>query len=384
MKTNQSLHETYGDILKHRGDPSTLGVVASLDRSFAPARAIVPPTEVLVGIDRIVEEHRAGGNRGRRASRPGMLQLRQPLSAMAALLLVLVLAGAAYRAVTVLEQAFNGSQGERYVVSHNLVKHLNISQASDGYTITLKGAYADSNSVVLAAVLHGPGTVAQGTEFSIFPNAELTDANGVVLHPASGCVVMDGGVCSVTYGASGVSSTTKELRLHWVIRQLNHNRPPPPAPSRESTPSPISDQRAAGPFVFDFTVPVQPSRVAEPNQTVTVGGAAVTLERVVISPAEARFYLQGLAMSITCKPSVDGWDLDSWRAAHPATEGAISGLTVEQNGLAICSLPFPLMHAHGPWTLRVEPDTPLSPGFTGARSGGPWVFHFTLPQPGER
>src|SRR5579884_758674 len=83
--------------------------------------------------------------------------------------------------------------------------------------------------------------------------------------------------------------------------------------------------------------------------------------------------------SRTCATSVDGWTLDEWRAAHPATDTSLGGLTVTQDGLAICSLPFPLMQATGQWTLRVEPGAPLSAGFQGVRRGGPWVFHFTLP-----
>ncbi len=80
-----------------------------------------------------------------------------------------------------------------------------------------------------------------------------------------------------------------------------------------------------GPFTFDFTVPVEPSRVSTPREVVEAGGKKLVLERVVVSPTATRIYLRGVGPNIEAELSVDGWS-----STHPANSPI--GLTQDQGG----------------------------------------------------
>src|SRR5579884_40468 len=219
MTTSRCLHDAYGDLLSRGADPSDLEIVAALDRGFSPARTRIPPARVFTTIDQVVEAHRA--RLRRRWWRPAVPKLRQPLPLVLAVLVVLLLAGAGYRAVPLLERAFDGDQGAHYVMTEHLATPLDLSQTSNGYTLTLKGAYADANQVLLVLTLHGPDTIPPLAEFSIFPDTRLIDAGGAAISPDSGGNMSEGGVASVTYAiTSPLDANT--LHLHWVIPHLRY------------------------------------------------------------------------------------------------------------------------------------------------------------------
>ncbi len=172
------------------------------------------------------------------------------------------------------------------------------------------------------------------------------------------------------------------------------------------TPSNDAVQRIVGPWLFSFTLPVLPVRVAEVNQTVAVSGSptyfqqgkrvarcdgcppvdaesmAVRLERVSVTASETRVYLrlpaaQGL-LENRWTPIVRvggaGWD------SHQGPRGSEGGRPMP-DGLYVYSFSNSFYDRHGEWTLTVEElvgELP-QPGALQIRVSGPWIFRFVVP-----
>ncbi len=129
--------------------------------------------------------------------------------------------------------------------------------------------------------------------------------------------------------------------------------------------------QVTGPLVFDFTVTFHPGRIAEPHQSVTVGGQTVTLERVVVTVSETRVYLRGIKPDwVIGTLSVGGWTSDPFR--NP--QGGPIGAGATPDGLTVISYADALYDKHGEWTLVVSYANNSQ-----APHGGPWTFHFVVP-----
>ncbi len=124
-----------------------------------------------------------------------------------------------------------------------------------------------------------------------------------------------------------------------------------------------------GPFTFDFTVPFDPGRVAEPRLTHEVKGASVTLERIVVTPTGARVILRGAGPNASAHLSVGGatYELRPLGAVRSPWDPAEAFVYVT---------PAALHDQRGEWTLivvtsRDRPDM--------AEPRDPWTFRFTMP-----
>ena len=134
----------------------------------------------------------------------------------------------------------------------------------------------------------------------------------------------------------------------------------------------------AGPFVFEFEIPVRPYPVVEVGQEVTTKGVTLTLERVLNSP--------GRPQAVVCfDPPTDDY---LWR---PST--APTGFQREE--------PLPVHQLEGDcWSLTLEDpvEGPSSVTVTelfgypqtkqamrgdedGKQIRGPWTFEFEAPAP---
>ncbi len=131
--------------------------------------------------------------------------------------------------------------------------------------------------------------------------------------------------------------------------------------------------QVSGQLVFDFTVAFHPERIAEPHQSITVGGQTVALERVVVvvTVSETRVYLRGIDPSwVIGTLSVDGWTSDPNR--NP--QGGQIGSGTAADGTTVISYADALYDKHGEWTLVVSYANNGQ-----APNGGPWTFHFNMP-----
>jgi len=89
---------------------------------------------------------------------------------------------------------------------------------------------------------------------------------------------------------------TKELSLQLIINSINNITDPSAAPTRVTGALPIPVAR--NPVTFAFSLPFHSGRVVILHKTVTVAGISVTLERMVATPSETRFDVQGKQVTL--------------------------------------------------------------------------------------
>lgn len=373
MQTNEERIEArYADVLSGKPDTKLGPIVAVLGRDLTTAYVTEPPPQVTAAIERLVDQRRRE-EKHRPRSPLRRFGLRRRLSLLAAVGLVVLVMEAAYRILPIVDRAFFIDAGTQQILNGGLATQLNLTETKNGYTVTLQRAYADANRVVIGYTIHGPdGHSLSDTELA-FLRDSLRDASGKALPPLGGGDFAPGGATLDNFDASGVPSTTKNLTLDLTIAQ-----PQALAGGGLGTSPPIT---VGSPFSFHFTVPFRGGRVAMPDQTVTAGGTTVTLERVVISPTEARMYLQGLAgTGVYPDLTVAGWDsakvsLPGWRSNEAG--GVNWGVWMTPNGRTVVDFPASLMDKHGEWTLSVRAGPATADGRK--VTGGPWVFHFVVP-----
>ncbi len=123
----------------------------------------------------------------------------------------------------------------------------------------------------------------------VLSNSSLSDSHGAHLTFLGGPENVSGAYAE-SFDTAGLASSIGPMTLHLVIPLFTDLKQTDIAdPQATPVVIPQVDSRQ---FVFDFTVtavdPHAATRNISVNQTVTVGGKAVTLERVVVSPGEAR------------------------------------------------------------------------------------------------
>jgi hypothetical protein len=372
MQANKERIEgAYADILSEDQDTNLSAIVAVLDRDLTTAYVTDPPPQVTAAIERLVDQRRREVKHLPPRRLRGM-GLRRRLGMVAAVGLVVLVMGAAYGIIPIVDRAFFIDAGTQQILNGGLATRLNLSETQNGYTVTLQRAYADANRVVIGYIIHGPnGRSLTDTEKASLRDS-LRDGSGNVLPPLGGGDFASGGAALDNFDASGVPSSTKNLALDFTIPQPTALAPGGPG---------ISPPVTGSPFSFHFTVPFQGGRLATPDQTVTAGGTTVTLERVVISPSEARMYLQGLGgTGIYPDLTVAGWDsakvsLPGWQPTEAG--GILWSVWMTPGGTTVADFPAALMDKHGEWTLSIK----AGPATADGRKviGGPWVFHFVVP-----
>jgi hypothetical protein len=280
-----------------------------------------------------------------------------------------------------LNSLFHWEPGAGHVFDSHLLQPVHESRQVGDFTVTIQDVYADANRVIIGDTVAVPaGHGYNGFEF-IHP--VLTDQFGTVLSMRGGYgsgVRGTAGADLVWYDAGVITQHPTTLRLHLSADGIG-------GVEHAGSPDVTSFQRQ-GPLVFDFTVPFNAGRVAELHQRQTVGGATVTLERVVVTPSETRVYLSGVGPDAIATLAVNGWTSDP-NQNHDL--GPSMGW-VTDDGLTTMSYEDALAGEHGQWTLTVALSnavgvavpTPLVPGGAPqtapwASSGGPWVFHFNVP-----
>ncbi len=317
---------------------------------------------------------------------------------------LLLFGGVAYGLNPALSQVFRlFFPGWQHIEEAQLAQEVNLSQTLDGVTVTLERAYADANEIIIGYTVKGLTdqklhfsrinlTDEQGTVFSEMAGAGVTGVSDILgvrvqLPPGEGAYV-------TAFDASPVKGTPASLRLHLTMH-LAKLVPADQAPPAPTIPLPepsnstvviapamtLREEVVGGPFTFNFSVPFIPGRVAEVNQTVEAAGVAMRLERVVVTPSEAR--------AILCFDPPGGNKVWTLIAALETGHGQeVSGGFVSRlegvNGEDChrVSYPNPLTSRSGLWTLTVTElvgtDLSKQPS-EDVRLAGPWVFRFRVP-----
>lgn len=244
-------------------------------------------------------------------------------------------------------------------LDHYLVP-VNLSKTVNGEQITIDHVYADATRlVILFHVIRLSNhsylypVVLSNQSYEALPGRQSN-----ILFPEGGTsgplATPKGAIESLLYfDASNVPVNTSELRVHFTIMQMYFAH----GGTKLMTPLPPAIK---GPITFDFTVPFHATRrVVTLNQTITINGKKVTLERVVVGFSETLLSLNGINYNAYHFSLLVGkWN----RPLSPL--GFEAPLTGDKTTL---ETDIPLLAETGSWTLKIT------------RNGGTWTFHFTVP-----
>jgi hypothetical protein len=279
-----------------------------------------------------------------------------------------------------------------------LGRALDLKQTKMGSSVTLHWAYADANRIAIVYEIAG----ANGRRYDLRELA-LKDSGGNVFPGMLGMgvrgesdlvdIVLPPGVSGYIYSfdASSISGTPQTLNLQLSLSIEAFELPEEAqatvsvlesedgkATVVELEPLQEGAREVVGPFIFDFSVPFVPGRVAEPHTTVVDEGTPVTLEKVVVTPSET--------VALICIDAPDQAGYDEWL---PISEIAVTGEQREaMAGSHIrlddrCTLSrywLPLSSSAREWTLTVTEVVGFKrSGPEQMRIEGPWIFEFEAP-----
>lgn len=305
--------------------------------------------------------------------------------ALAAALVVLFSMGAYAASDLVYEEfrlALPGARGPVYG------EQLGLTQTANGVRVSLEWAYADQRNVVVGYGIEDlqsdrrvAGRPAElGTADMVSPDSvELTDEGGTTFISTAGQL-----------GSSGSLEPLAEVPVQGVFAPERAIEPGDRTfrleipIAAQALPSYDRSEPVGEPFVFDFEIPVRPAPIIDLNQTVEANGVALTLKRVVDSPARPEAEI--------CYGSLDkDYDWSIWGEEGPSNgvPGLEAGPIFGQD--RACASVLLSDSLEGSSTVTVEtvdgiPDCP--PGDDGCRINprrvktieGPWNFEFTVPE----
>jgi hypothetical protein len=310
---------------------------------------------------RVVPRHRSRWVQLRPATRPGWAPL--------ILALCLALGAGAWALSSIVDRLFRMDPGLNYVGQAGLGQDLALSQTVDGVTVTLERGYADANRIAVGLTVHGSYILGydlahvalsdrHGRPFPLSMGMGVKSQSDVLeLELPSGT-----GAHVLSFDASALGGAPSTLDLHLVVEVAR-------------SPMPLS-QHVIGPFIFDFSLPLNPGKVVDAQQRVTAASVDIELRQVVVTPSETQILL------CLGAPSEAGTSWGAVSTLHTET-GQADGVWVRsaEEGCALLGFLPPLYDQPGEWTLtvtelvmhdRTQPGEP-------ARMAGPWVFHFHVP-----
>jgi hypothetical protein len=241
---------------------------------------------------------------------------------------------------------------------HQLAK-IDMTKNVGGIPVTLAYAYADSNRVAILAFaptaqLSSPLSAPPDSKQIMF--GEVTTSNGRSLDGVGGGAVFGQAGSKYAFFSTDADTAILPSSTHTLDLQVPVNFI-----------DLAKSNKAQAPVTFAFSVPFHPARIAYPHQTITVDGQAITLDRVAISPSEARVDVHG-GPTIPGRPTIlkvgnastDGSNSGGWR---PSTR--YSSDAVFEYGVSFFDQP-------GAGTFTITPPGPNGGKLT-------YVFHFVVP-----
>jgi len=247
---------------------------------------------------------------------------------------------------------------------------INQSKPFGKQTLTLETVYADANRVIIRYTLTPP---ANHTTPPISPNVPtlpqllksiLTMQQGINLQETIGSGWFNPSLQQeesiVTFDAAPVPPSIQTLHLHLTMTLFAFH----------SDPSYISS--------FDFSTSIHTSWIVNTNQTVMVSGIPVTLQRVIVSPTQTRFFLSSprlRAGGSNVHGVEDFYTITTGNRNWVSKYHEITGtdLTRNQNGTNYFEIDVyeSLFSQKGTWTLQISKRA-----IAGATRG--WKFRFTI------
>lgn len=367
------------------GDSAMASLIADLERVYT--EAIPPDRRAMIARVLYRHAHRQHAPPLRRFQLPHWPRWQTIVAAV--VLIAIIVAGGAYAATSLVDQALNyeANTGTAGIAQRNLGENLNLSQSVCGFTMRVQRVYADANRVVIGYAVSGPS----GRHFinGFYAAPTLAVEGGRELPRQSGAGAgMDGNETGSywSYDASAVAGNAKTLRLHLTVPYVQTTETlttRDPAPVVCETYSHVRETVMegkptrwveVGPFAFDLTVPVTTSvRVVEPHLTgQSNAGTAVTLERIVVTPSETRVYLRGLPSAGTDAADLLATLDAAGQKLHP------EGVAPSNNGQWVYDFDAYLYDTRGDWRITVL--TNLKTTTDGFRKyTGTVTFHVTMP-----
>jgi hypothetical protein len=307
---------------------------------------------------RVAPQHRTHSVHLRPTTRRGWVLL--------VLVLCLAFGVGAWAVSPIVDRLFRVDSGLDHVGQAGLGQDLALSQTVDGVTVTLERAYADANRIAIGLTVHGPYIL--GYDLA---HVGLSDRHDRTFPLSMGMGVkgqsdvlqleLSSGESAhvLSFDASALRGAPSPLDLRLVVEVAR-------------SPMPLS-RHVIGPFIFDFSLPLDPGKVVDVQQRVTAASVDIELRQVVVTPSETRVLL------CLGAPGEMG---TSWGAAstlRAETEEA-DGVWVRsaEEGCALHGFLPPLYDQPGAWTLTVTELVVHDRTQLGepTRIAGPWVFHF--------
>lgn len=251
----------------------------------------------------------------------------------------------------------------------------NVSQTISQVTLVVNRVSADSNRIAITMSVYAPDCS------DYFPiKKTLTDAQGnnfPLMQGSTFAATKSGGGGDFIFDPSDITDNPSLLRLHLEIAGVLKTNSGSSGTGGQTV--------VSGPFTFDFSVPFNaaPVRTARLNQMDNTGGVLVTLEKVVVSQSQARFYLRGkLGTGIDYELIAGNIFITSDNRGDSIL--GRSSITSNSDDLTIISFDVNQMfyNVQGEWSLTIRPHKfPNNNSKNGISPtsipGGPWVFRFS-------
>lgn len=366
-------------LFEHDLDPLDVQADAELRRLVVDLDAACTATSLAPGtradIARTLEERADVLTRARRRplTRLSWAARRSAPRALvaAAVLAAVIGTGAAIADPDLVQQAISllpGGADQQYAIT------LDQAQSACGFTVTLRKAYADANRLIIGYdVTAPPNRTFRDVSLS---GLEATEAGGTRLEPlnSSDSANLDHMVGATRGNVQEFDTNTVynggPLQLHLTAPALYGAEAvtdqPPTTPTCETdsavttaqTDRPYRGVTVAGPFSFDVTVPVSPKvRTATPQVSGTSEhGTTVTLEKVIVTPTEARLFVRGPADKPFIPVFYAGGTAFDVGLATPVGQGLWVDRIFPRPWSPIGS-PGWLFDNHDAWTLKVLTDS---------------------------
>lgn len=280
------------------------------------------------------------------------------------------------------------------LVERGLLHEIGQSQTAQGFTVTVRHAYADANLIVVDYTVRDAAGQVRNDVHTIEP--VLTDAYGATLPPILGTwtVDVDPGVAGqeMYFDAAALRDAPATLQLHFSLRLATYGQgsssasgasPGASAPNVGAAPGRVEAaptitasnpyQPIAPPFVFEFAVPFERGMSIQPRQTVTTAGVSLALQRIVATPLEMRATVCFTPPAAAELP----WQMAAEMNGRTANASAIPSGDASERCAALHFAPLPSTSADTTVIVReIASQTP--DGANPIR--GPWNFRIAWPR----
>ena len=247
------------------------------------------------------------------------------------------------------------------ICSNHEEQVVNIKKTIGNNVFTIQTVYADMNRVLLTYTDTSPVT---GSHLPNTASFTLSAQHGITLAQIGDAgnfnekTGFSDGVAS--FDIAQVPANTEALNLHMQVTLY----------------SGMSHHQLGG-FSGGFSATLHAGRVTTWNQTVTVNGIAITLQRVVVSPSQTRLYVLSPRLRLTGDPQHSPYTLAVGNWNNYVRGFDDEGLITQGNGGSIIGARLivnaSLFDQYGEWTFKITSGAVIG-------GSGTWVFHFVVPK----